>query len=1112
MLNVENPAISGALSKSAPQTEGWTLTKKLLVIMNITAIILFTVLLQVSAKGFTQTVSLSLKTASLETAFQEIEKQTGFSFIYGKEQLQGTKTIDLNVRNEKLENVLKLIFKNQPLDYTISGKYIALKQKAFPEKKEETTQPPPIDVRGRVVNESGEPVAGASVMVKGTNQGTNTNGDGYFELKNIDENATLIISAVHIEPYEVRVNGRTDLATIGVRNRVTAQEEVIVNAGYYTVKERKSTGSISRIDAQTIGQQPVSNPLQAMQGRMSGVYIQQASGITGSNFEVRIRGRNGIETGNDPFYIIDGVPFNSISLSTTTTSGNIHGASGVSPLNTLNTNDIESIEVLKDADATAIYGSRGANGVVLITTKKGRSGKTRLDLNINSGISHVAKKMNLLNTEQYLQMRNEAFENDNLTPNFWDYDVNGTWSEDRYTDWQKVLIGGTGRSINSTVSLSGGNAATQFLFSGGYQKQSTVFPGNHAYEKGSTHLSVNHKSIDGKLDALFSVNYIADKNNLLNNDFTAQALSLAPNAPKLYDEQGELNWEDATWDNPIAFLENKYKAYTNNLIGNTVLRYRLLKDFEVSTNLGLNTIRFKDRNMFPSTVVNPVYGLTPAISRLQMNTNEINSWIVEPQLTYQKSIGKAKFSSILGSTFQEQISEQIVHIGVGFSSNALIENIAAASFKAVSQYNYQQYRYNALFGRFNVEWDEKYIVNLTGRRDGSSRFGPGKQFANFGAVGFAWIFTNEDFLMNRSSFISFGKFRSSYGVTGNDQIGDYEYLDNYLTGDSYQGVTGLEPLQLFNPNFMWELNRKFEGALALGFLDDKITVNIAYFQNKSSNQLLGYTLPATTGFSSIRKNLSATVLNSGLELELATLNIRRNQFEWSSSFNLTVPRNKLLKFQNLENSSYRNTFSIGNPLNIRKLYQLSGIDPMSGLFLVDDLDNDGSITSSDRLSIKAIGQTAYGGLFNSLSYKGMRLDFFFQFVKQTAPSYLSNSGIAPGIGVNQPDNVLNRWRPGSNTYTIQRYTAGYDDDAINAFFRYSQSDASIVDASFLRLKNLSFTYSIPERLTKKIKVNLYLQGQNIWTITNYVGLDPENYGRLFLPPLRTFIAGVQLSI
>lgn len=320
-------------------------------------------------------------------------------------------------------------------------------------------------------------------------------------------------------------------------------QEVEVNAGYYSVKESERTGSISRITSKAIETQPVTNVLAALQGRMAGVSITQTTGVPGGGFDIQIRGRNSLRPdGNQPLYIVDGLPFSSESLGNTQLSGPILPGAGINPLNNINPSDIENIEVLKDADATAIYGSRGANGVVLITTKKGKRGKTQFSFNTYTGAGVITRKLKLLNTSQYLEMREEAFANDGLTelPD-WAYDVNGTWDRNRQTDWQKELIGGTAITRNVEAGISGGSENTQFLIRGTHFSETTVFPGDFSYGKTALHFNINHKSEDGKFAVNLSGNYVADKNNLLNTDLTRLATSLAPNAPALYSQDGSLN-------------------------------------------------------------------------------------------------------------------------------------------------------------------------------------------------------------------------------------------------------------------------------------------------------------------------------------------------------------------------------------------------------------------------------------------------------------------------------------------------------------------------------------------------------------------------------------------
>jgi len=454
--------------------------------------------------------------------------------------------------------------------------------------------------------------------------------------------------------------------------------------------------------------------------------------------------------------------------------------------------------------------------------------------------------------------------------------------------------------------------------------------------------------------------------------------------------------------------------------------------------------------------------------------------------------------------------------GRGFPSEALMKTINAASSITTSTNTYAQYRYNAVFGRINHIIKEKYIINITGRRDGSSRFGPGRQFANFGAIGSAWIFSKEEAVKSLMPFLSFGKLRASYGITGNDQIGNYQYLDTYSpTGSGlYQGNIGLAPQRLYNPDFAWETNKKIEAGLDLGFLNDRIVATVNYYRNRSSNQLVNSPLPATTGFTSIQSNLPATVQNTGLEIVLNTSNIKTQDFTWSTSLNLSVPRNRLIAFPNLDASpEYSNRFVVGQPLGIRKLYQYTRVDPNTGIYQFKDVNGDGNLDVSDQKTIRFVGKNFYGGLLNSFQYKRFEFSFLFQFVKQTGYNYLYYlSGAAPGTQFNQPVYELSRWMKPGDITNVQRFStlAAYQ----TAYAQLANSDRAISDASFIRLKNLSFSYSLPQRWITKLKIEtirIFIQGQNLLTLTNYKGLDPENQNSV-LPPLRVVTGGVHITL
>jgi len=965
-------------------------------------------------------------------------------------------------------------------------------------------------ISGTVSDASGT-LPGVSVSVKGKPGAAITDGNGSYIIE-ASQGEVLIFSFIGYASQKMQIGTGTTI-NILLRQDSSTLEEVTVNAGYYKVKDKERTGSIARITAKEIERQPVSNPLAALQGRMAGVSITQQTGVAGGGFDIKIRGRNSLrEDGNAPLYIIDGVPYASDNQGDSNTSQNILPLGGGSPLNGINPSDIESMEILKDADATAIYGSRGANGVVLITTKKAKKGRTQLTINSYTAISRVTRFQKLMDTQQYLAMRREAFANDGFTsfPDY-AYDVNGRWDQERYTDWQKELIGGNAITRSTDIGLSGGNGNTNFLVRASRYMEGTVFPGSFEFGKSALHLNANHESEDKRTRANVSINYVTTRNDLPGNDLTRTAAVLPPNAPSLFDAAGELNWEGSTWQNPLAALGQNYRSATANLTIGGSVSYRLLPSLEFTAMMGYADSSLEEKLQTPHTVNNPAWGYTSAISTSRLNNGTQSSWSIEPQLNFKHDIGKGSLEMLAGLTFQERVAGTLALQGVGFSNNSLMDNLTAASALFVTADNSSTYRYNSLFGRINYKLSDKYIVNLTGRRDGSSRFGPGNRFANFGAVGAAWIFSQEK-LAERLPFLSFGKLRASYGITGSDQIGDYQFLDTYnSTGIPYQGVVGLQPARLSNPSFGWETNKKLEAAMEAGAFGDRLFLTVAHYRNQSSGQLVGLPLPRTTGFASIQANLGATVQNTGWEFEVRGVPIATSDWNWTCSVNLSLLRNKLLEFPGLEDSTYADQYMVGQSIDILKLYNYTGIDPDTGLYSFEDYNNDGEISwPDDAGKIVNLNPEFFGGLHNSLTYKSWELDFLFQFVKQQGYNY-AFTGTIPGILGNQAVEIGNGGQP-SGTGNVQLYTAGSNNEAIDSFYRYIYSSGVLSDASFVRLKNLSLSYTVPAIWNRSLSCKVYFQGQNLLTLTKFRGPDPENQTRGNLPPLRVLSVGVQFTL
>lgn len=967
---------------------------------------------------------------------------------------------------------------------------------------------------GRVVDVKDQaPLAGAIIKVQGQQQTALSNDDGYFELNLPSGKHVLHVQYLSYAAKEVVISLPLKAPLL---IELTATEntlkEVEINAGYYTVKERERTGSISKISAETIGKQPVSNPLQALQGRVAGAYISQSSGTPGADISVIIRGQNGIETSTNPLYIIDGVPYNSNSLfNTLTGSPNLFSRQGSSPLNSIPPEDIASIEILKDADATSIYGSRGANGVILITTKKGGNGSKAVEINVQSGISDVKSFIPMLDTKEYIHLRKTAIALDGISIKNTDYDINGVWDEASQNNWQQQLIGNTAQFSNIRTAISGGNQLNTFLLSGSYQNQGTVYQGNHNFSRASVHFSASQSTTNKKLKTIFSGIYSKDKTNWLNFDYLTSSLGLAPNSPNLKNTDGSLNWASSTWINPLRAEENKYIAANSSLIANANISYTPLIGLEFRTSFGWVQQSLKDKSHTPTSYYDPAEGRNSTTSMANFNQTSVSSWTIEPQINFNKKTKMGDINLLLGMSLQDEQREQQILQGVGFASDALIDNIAAATTIAVRSNSITNYRYAGIYGRINYLLKDRYVFNLTGRRDASSRFGKKRRVADFGAIGLAYIFSDEKLIQEALPFVNLGKLRVSYGATGNDQIGDYEYLDTYQSLIGYDNVPALAPLRLLNTDFGWEINKKFELGIDLGLLKNRIMATIGYFHNQSSSQLIDYPLAMSTGFRSVRANLNATIENTGWEFEFSSHNVDFKKLRWTSNFNLTLPQNKLVEFPNLEASSYSSTYVVGQPLNIQKLLELKGVNPTTGIYEFTDVNGDKVINTADRQTIRKTGQTAYGGFENIFRYQKIELSFLFQFVLQRAASFRSQYNIMPGKRGNQPKEYQGKyWLKVGDLAELQRPSSGGIAAVNTALSNYTISDVVNQDASFARLKNVSITYST-DKLIKNLPVKIFLQGQNLYTVTNYFGIDPEN-ATLHIPPLRTVTIGLNLTL
>ncbi|WP_286801837.1 MULTISPECIES: SusC/RagA family TonB-linked outer membrane protein [Sphingobacterium] len=1087
-------------------------------------ILIFTAVFIFNYGANAQKITLKLNNTPFKSAIQQVQKLSGYSFSINERHLKVAKAVSLNIKEADLSEVVSALFKNQPFNYLIDGKIVVSVDKD--EKQSVSAVRPTLKevqqtLYGLVLNDKNEPLMGATIKVNGGSQQFITDQNGRFELPMNFKGEEITVSFIGYCPIQILAY---DNLSIHLDKSLSSLDEAVVIA-YGTTTKRYATGSISKISANQIENRPVNNVLSTLDGLAPGLTVTQSTGVAGGAFKVELRGRTALDrsiSDDQPLFIIDGIPQTANNTSLSSIPSAIGNPSltatqpgGVSPLNTLNPQDIESIEILKDADATSIYGSRGANGVILITTKRGKQGKTTINLNAYSGISKVPNPIEMLNTQQYLALRKKAFQLDNMSPdenNAFDLMV---WDTTRYTDFSKLFLSNNASRNNIQLSINGGNENTQFLLSGNYSKEKSVFSKNLSYLRGASMLNVNHSSKDRKFNLLVSVNYSADRNNILSVD-QASNLSLPPNI-QLYNNDGSLAWDEGGissgfW-NPLSYLNRRYTSKTKSLNTSGQISYKVTNDLTLRSNMGYNSVLFDESSLYPLSAQNPNY--TP-YRYSDFATNKLSGWIIEPQAEFTKTIGPSKLNVLVGATFQAKDQNFGTINATGYSSDNLMESLQGAS-SITGKKSASPYRYNAFFGRAQYNMFGKYLATISARRDGSSIFASENRFSNFGALGLTWIFSEEKFIKNNLGFLDFGKLRTSIGTTGNDKISNYQFLDTWTTSSvTYIGNSVLYPNKLYNPDYKWEKTIKREIGLDLSFLKERIMLTTNYYNNRSSNQLISYKLPSISGFSTIIRNLDALIENQGWEFSLNTINVRNDKWKWESALNLTIPKNKLLSFPNLANSSYNYTFVEGQPLNVGYGYKYLGVNPTTGFYDVEDKNGDKVYDINDYEVFGSLDPKLYGGFSNTLSFKRISLNVLFSFRKQTAKNYKSYLYSNIGTLNNVPSIILGRyWEKEGDIAELQRpsqTTFGSIQTAYSNLFLNSSGAYS--DASYIRLKNVVLNYDMSSSSLERIgisKARIYIQGENLLTFTGYELGDPETQNWLRTPPLRTFTLGMNLT-
>ncbi|RZS75239.1 TonB-linked SusC/RagA family outer membrane protein [Pseudobacter ginsenosidimutans] len=1107
---------------------------KIFLVMKLTALFLTIAFVHAFAGTKAQQITISGKDFTYVQVFAAIKKQTGYVVAATPDLFAGNRKISLTVKDLPLKEFLDIILKDQPFMYDIDGKTIFISRKKVNESAGTTQQitsavlPDNTPVTGVVFSEKNTPLSGVSVLVKKTNRGTITDNQGGFTIQ-AETGDILSFSSVGYTSQEVKVTGGTVIVKLKLAVSMLDETQIIA---YGKTTKRLSTGNIGTIKGEDIEKQPVFTVLEAIAGRVPGVIITPMQGNSAAPVKVNIRGRNTINPNviSDPLYVVDGVPLNNLNSSpwmsgVSYQTGAVQAGrtilNGENPLLSINPKDIESIDILKDADATAIYGSRGANGVILITTKRGKPGPTSFSLQVANGFKSVMKYPKLMNTEQYLAVRREAFLNDGITPNRFNAPDLTIWDQQKYTDWQRSF-GSSGNELNVNAGLSGGMGQTVYRISANHTSTTELFNNGGGNKRSSLSLSLGHASINQKFKLDFNTS-MALSDLLVYS--TSGLNSLPPNAPDLFDAKGKLNFEPYRGENSslyeLGVLKRSSSSKSFYLQSTLMLQYEILKGLQVSVNAGFNTDQNENNTLTPSASLDLYYPSQTSLA--YFGSSNRRSFNIDPQIMYRTMIGRGRLTAQLIASMQESESRGLTTEARDFPNDNLIKSQNNARTRFTGE-GYAQHRYLSAAGIIKYSWDDKYVISLNARRDGSSRFGPGKRFGDFGSIGLAWIMSDENWVRSvMPEWMSFVKLRGSVGTTGSDNIGDYEFLSRWgntlsLTNDriqfGYMGLNSFSILRALYQDFQWESTRKSELAAQFGFLQNKLNLEISYYSNLSSNQLTQVPMPVYTGFQNVTANWPAKVRNSGIEAALNWNAITTKDWGLTFNFNIGRNRNKLVDFPGMDDTRYKSEYKIGDPLTVRYMLHYTGIDPLTGEYSFEDhnkngvIDNSGGVVPAagrpdDRYVKLDLAPKYSGGFGFNLTWRQLAVSSQFTFINKLSPDpYLQLRAGDMDNSMMPADILENHWKKPGDIVKYAKFTTVTGTSITNA-------DAYYTNGSYVRMSTLSIRYQAPEKWVRKVHMknaSIGISSNNLFTITSYKGFDPDISTLNGLSPIPRIIA------
>ena len=1058
------------------------------------------VLSAVCATASAQRVTLDMQNAKLEKVLGQITQQTGLVFNYTRPTINPDKRVSVSVKQAELESVLRQLFDADGIVYEIKDGKVYLA-----DRKGGVNPPPALSAArqryaGRIVDAAGNPVVGASVVIRGSTTGVSSDIDGRFAIE-AREGEVLSVSFVGYTPQTITLGAKTML-TLTLREDTSELEEVVV-VGYGTQRRSLVTSAISKVQMNESNMRQVASPTQLLSGRVAGVTTSTGSGNLGSGERMVIRGSSSLSAGNEPLYVIDGIPI------TNTNANLVDFGEDMSSLATLNISDIESIEVLKDAASAAIYGSRANNGVIVITTKSGKEGKSEVHLNFNTGVTRFANvgKIKMADSGLYVRDFNEGVDNYNRQYGYKPGDsgfkkhIQNPFGTLPDTDWMDLILQ-TGTFYNGDVSFSGGNVKTRYYVGANYNHQTGVIRTNKM-EKMNFKVKISHEFTPWlEVGANVSGNYI--KNHQIpgaNSGTTIIGRSIQQRPfDRPYKPNGDYyvgGTDELVFHNPMQILDEE-TAYIENMryLGNFYATFKYKDKFAFKSSVNTDITQIYDYTYYNE---NHPYG--KGVGRIVDYNRTIKNILVENFATYNDKFGDFSLSAMLGHSFQKVTTRSAKLDGSGFPSPSFDVVGVASSLDAYSG-SLSNYAMESYFGRATFSYKDRYVLTATLRTDGSSKFARDNRWGWFPSVSLGWNISKENFMKDSDTEL---KFRVRSGKTGNQEgIGSYAYQALMSGGYNYGNGSGIAVSTFGNRDLTWEKADQFDAGFDITLFKGRVNIMADAYYKKTKDLLYSTPIHSTTGVTSIISNIGS-MRNIGAELTINT-HFNFGPLSWLSQFNIATNRNKLTELLGDDKPisiGANRALQVGKEVGAFYLFIMDGIYQYDGEVPAEqyaqgiragdvkwrDVDDNNLINDNDRQVIGSSNPYFSGGWNNTFRYKGVSLDVFFTYMYGNdvyAAWKINTSKLGHKNGV-LAEEARNRWTGPGSTDLHPRSVSGDTNNTRN-------SDRWLEDGSFLRLRSLTLSYTFPEKISRRLamkSLRVYFQGDNLWLATRYSGWDPE---------------------